>query len=691
MFKNLFKNILKNKNILTISIVILIFLVVFTFSSFWFFYIFNKKIQNNYYDIKNKLLNTKANKEIIVVEIDEKTLNKLWRFPFDRKIYVPFINNLIDAKVWLIWFDIIFADRTNEDSDNLFSEAIKKWWNIVLWLSIWWDWSPEFPLDIFRNYVKTLWYFHPSVDRKTNTVYSITPYSKFKWSRVYENFAISILKFYYSYMNNKDYITIKKDNTNNSFYLTEKVSIPLSKKNKNEILINFLDRSKFTKVSFADVYDKNNFELIQKNIYFKNKIILVWTTAKWIKDIFYTPNGMEYGVYVHANMINTVLTSTYIKYFDQNLEWLIIFLLILLSVFLNTSRSGYLLISSNIAIISIFLIIFPIIVISTTNLITNYYIELIFSLIFSLIASNMLKYLLENINKEKLNKALWEYVSKEISTEILSWAWKINLDWENKTIVIFFSDIEWFTTISEKFSPEDLVKFLREYLWEMSNIIMDKEWFINKYEWDAIMALWWVFVNDKFVENLFNACSSAILQQKLLKKLNVWWSKRWFSEIRARMWLHCWPSIIWNIGAEGRKMEFTALWDSVNLASRLEWVNKFYGTFICVSEDVYEDVKEKFEFRYLDKIRVKWKNKPIVIYELLDFKWELTEIQKQIIFDFTTAIKLYLDKEFIKALEIFTKLEKIWDWPSRTYKNRCDMYINDKTIIWDSVWTMDSK
>ncbi len=176
---------------------------------------------------------------------------------------------------------------------------------------------------------------------------------------------------------------------------------------------------------------------------------------------------------------------------------------------------------------------------------------------------------------------------------------------KKKKLAIYFSDIEWFTTISEKFEPEDLVWFLREYLSEMSDIIMDENWFINKYEWDAIMALWWSFIEyDKWA---YYSCLSAIKQQALLKTLNNDWKERWFAEIKVRIWIHTWEAIVWNIGSTWRKMEYTALWDSVNLASRLEWVNKFYWTYICVSEDIYIETAEYFEFRYLDIIKVKWK------------------------------------------------------------------------------------
>ena len=379
------------------------------------------------------------------------------------------------------------------------------------------------------------------------------------------------------------------------------------------------------------------------------------------------------------------------RYFDQKIEWLLIFLLIVLSVYFNLSRSWYVLIASNIAIISLFLIVFGLFITYFTPLVLNYTIELILSLILSLTISNTVKYLTENKQKTKLNKALSEYVSEDIASEILSWSWKVNLDGENKKVAIFFSDIEWFTSISEKLSPEDLVKFLREYLGDMSDIIMDQKWFVNKYEWDAIMALWWVFW-EKSTENSFFACLSALEQKEALIKLNKIWKKRGFSEIKARIWIHSWDAIIWNIWSQGRKMEFTALWDSVNLASRLEWVNKFYNTYICVSEEIYKDTKKSFEFRFLDKIRVKWKNESIKIYELVCTLEKATDEIISDIQKFGFAINLYLERDFKTAITRFEKLATLWDWPSKAYIERCKKYIKSPPPEdWDWVWTMEDK
>ncbi len=225
----------------------------------------------------------------------------------------------------------------------------------------------------------------------------------------------------------------------------------------------------------------------------------------------------------------------------------------------------------------------------------------------------------------------------------------------------------------------------------MSTIIMDNKWFINKFEWDAIMALWWVF-GEKSEENSFFACLSAIQQQKRLQKLNQIWKEKWYWKIHCRIWIHNWNAIIWNIWAKWRKMEFTALWDSVNIASRLEWVNKYYNTYICTSEEIYKETKKSFEFRYLDKIRVKWKEKPVKIYELICLSDEITDEILDKVQKFWFAINLYQERDFQTAKNRFRVLADAWDKPSLAYIERCEEYIkNPPPANWDWVWEMKEK
>ena len=686
---------LNNRNILSMIISLLVFSFILFISRSDTLYIVNKNIQSIYYKY---LEETVVSSNILVIEIDEDTLSWrkmrdgtvtkqwLWRFPFDRKYFATVIDNLSKAWATVIAIDVIFWEKSNELSDNLLSESIKNSWNVILWMWSNSAWNAEFPYEKFSKHLLTEWFYSVTRDEKSHSVYSLTPFKKYINSdKIYDHFAIATLRWFYSKIyNDESYLTKKFINSDNRITLDDRIQLIRSNNNKNNILINYVSTDRFIKKSFLDIYYWNF-----KESDVKDKIVLIWETAEWIKDVFETPIWLVYWVYLHANIINTIISNIWISYMNFYVEWFLIFLLILISAYFNISRSSYVLILSNIWIIWLF-ISFVIFLILFTNYLLTYIIEFAVALLLSLAVSNIVKYYIENNSRLKLNKALSEYVSEDVANEILSWEWKINLNWENKSIAIFFSDIEWFTSLSEKFSPEELVAFLREYLTEMSNIIMDEKWFINKYEWDAIMALWWVFWSD-WIET-YRICITALKQQELLKKMNLKWNNQHSFDIKVRMGIHVWNAIIWNIGAVWRKMEFTALWDNVNLASRLESVNKFYWTYICVSEDIYEKEKDNFEFRYLDNIRVVWKKTPVKIYELFCIKWKLRKEEEEIQFKYRIAINIYKNMKFQKALSLFEELSEMWDSPSNTYKERCEFYLkNPPWEFWDCVRTMTSK
>jgi len=676
---NKLKNILKNKTILTIILSGFVYLIVLLL---WNQFVYlDKQIQYSLLSFKNHSISFDVSKDIVVVEIDNKTHKKLG-FPFARDNYAKVIDKLKKGWASVIWVDVIFTDQSNnKKADELFMKSIKNAWNIILWNWLWKNNSFYLPFNNFLQYSAWAWFYNPIVDQKTNTIYSVYPSLKLKINNDKNNiksinyFPIEILKYYFK--------SDKIEKNNTWFWLTDYLKVPFSKFWNNQMLINFLPRYKFTKTSFLNILEWN----IPFNI--KDKIVLIWATSDWLKDIFNTPNWRDFWIYVHANTINTILSGKFLVYFNPLLEKLLIFLLIVLAISFNFSKNNKLLLISNISIIFIFFSI-PVLLIFLSNIMFNYPSSLILAFIFSFTLSNIVKYLIENKDKKKVLKALWEYISKDVAEEILNWEWVIDLKWQKKKISIFFSDIEWFTSISEKLEPEELVMFLREYLWAMSNIIMDEKWLIDKYEWDAIMALWWVFWYKE--TSSYDNCISALKQQTLLKSLNKDWKVRFWEELKIRMWLNTWEAIVWNIWAEWRKMEFTALWDSVNLASRLEEVNKKYWTYICVSENIYNEQKDNFEFRFLDKIKVKWKNIPVSIYELLWKKWSLSDLKYDIVNWFEIAMNFYFKQEFKKASEIFDKLSKLWDKPSLTYLKRCLQFeIVSPDKDWDWVWVMKTK
>lgn len=671
------KNKSKSNIFALVGTIIWVFLV---YIFIWvYFYTANKDIALHL----QRIFQSSINKDLVVVEIDDATLKEFW-YPLDRKYFVQILQKLSLYDPAVIGIDILFAEKSiNEETDTELLEIFKNLWKVVLWYEI--DKNIIKP-SYFQDKKISYWYFTPQIETNNN-VYSILPY-KYIQNVLYESFSFQVLRKYYNYKyGTHNEVIMAKKREDGLFYNFFFKQIPLESNHSFNIVYQKNVRE-IQHYSFINIYNGEEINV-------KDKIVLIWYTSAWL-DKFNIPNiGEESWVYIHANAINNVLSENYIFYFNFIYEWFISLLIIILIIYLNLQlkerKITWLILWALILLLLITFIYFLFLYFTKIPIFPNNTIWFIWILFLSFFGSAILKYIIEDKNKRLLSDALSAYVSSDIAREILYSSGNVNLSWENKKITMFFSDIAGFTTISEKLSPEELVSFLRVYLWEMSHIIMDNKWFINKYEWDAIMALWWVFWK---VENygIIDGCKSALLQQTKLKVLNEQWKAEWKDELSVRMGLHTWPAIIGNIWAEGRKMEFTALWDSVNLASRLEGVNKFYGTHICVSEDIYNEAKEIYTFRYLDKIKVKGKNIWINIYELISNIWEAGIFKENIIADFEKAVSYYMNKKFIEAKEIFEKLSKLWDNPSKVYAKRCEVFLqNPPWENWDGIWTMDEK
>jgi adenylate cyclase len=211
------------------------------------------------------------------------------------------------------------------------------------------------------------------------------------------------------------------------------------------------------------------------------------------------------------------------------------------------------------------------------------------------------------------------YVSKSIVEELLKHPEKLELGGEDKNITVLFSDIRGFTTLSEKLTPQSLVSHLNDYLTAMTDIIFKYEGTLDKYVGDEIMAFWNAPVEQQNHPEL--ACMAALEMMQKLKELNEEWTED--KKLNIGIGLNTGVMTVGNMGSKSR-MDYTLMGDSVNLGARLEGTNKIYGTNIIISEYTHENVKDKFICRELDTIRVKGKNKPVQIYEVLDTVGERT-------------------------------------------------------------------
>ncbi len=211
-------------------------------------------------------------------------------------------------------------------------------------------------------------------------------------------------------------------------------------------------------------------------------------------------------------------------------------------------------------------------------------------------------------------KAFRSYLPAELVRQLVEQGKGGELGGEQFEITIFFSDIADFATVSEGLDPKHLMIQLSEYFEVVTQIIMANEGTVDKYIGDSVMAFWGA--PSAVSEAAMKACHVALEAQKDIEKLNSRWVTEGKPRFNTRIGLHTGEAIIGNVGSSER-MNYSAIGDSVNLASRLEGLNKDYDTQIIISEATWLQVHDRFECRPLDEVLVKGKTKPVKVFELV--------------------------------------------------------------------------
>ncbi len=427
--------------------------------------------------------------------------------------------------------------------------------------------------------------------------------------------------------------------------------------------------------------------------YFKDKLVIVGATAAGLWDYKPTPfSSLEPcpGMEIHATILSNLLNDDFIKYYPKWLE----FLLIVLIAFL-VSQAFFQIRRLEIASVLILVLLVGFVAASYWVFITfNYWVPVVAPLSalgLSLLLSAMFSYATEGKQKRELRRIFSRYLSPQVIEEVVERADEIELGGKEVQATVFFSDIKGFTSISENLPPKQLVSYLNEYLSLGSDILQRHGAMIDKYIGDAIMALFGAPVTAN--DHAKNACLAALEMQDYLTRFYQAQQSDDLPEFITRIGLHSGTMVIGHIGSSSRS-DYTAIGDTVNTASRLEGVNKQFGTNIIISESTYEQAKNFVEVRELDSIRVKGRHKPISIFELMAKKGEITPQNERKRTRFADGLNLYRAKAFHDAQSVFKSIleENPGDGPSQTYVSRCET-LAQQTLPerWDGVFTLTTK
>ena len=284
-----------------------------------------------------------------------------------------------------------------------------------------------------------------------------------------------------------------------------------------------------------------------------------------------------------------------------------------------------------------------------------------------------------------------KYVPADLVADLMSLGQEARLSAENREVTVFFSDIADFTTISERTPPEQLVGDLALYFDGMTASIHESKGTVDKYIGDAVMAFWGA--PRRLDDHAVKACLAAIKCRDHARQMAEAQRSAGKEPMFTRIGLNTGVAIIGNIGYEAR-INYTAMGDTVNLASRLEGLNKFYSTQILISESTWQLAKTAVEARFIDVVAVKGKSIPVRIYELLCASGALTESQARLIKEYERTMELYLARDFEGAARDFAQLATAFpeDQPSAMMLERSRRFqVEPPPSDWQGEFVMTSK
>jgi adenylate cyclase len=317
------------------------------------------------------------------------------------------------------------------------------------------------------------------------------------------------------------------------------------------------------------------------------------------------------------------------------------------------------------------------------------------TLVSNVLLVSLYRALVEEKEKRRVRTAFGQYLSPEVIRRLLR---NPKLVEPTKTeITVMFSDIRRFTTISENLDAQDLALFLNQYLSDMTGLVFENQGTLDKYIGDAVMAFWGApFEVD---DHAISACNSALKMMRRVREMQRQWQAQGKPQLDIGIGLNSGVASVGNMGSALR-YGYTALGDTVNLSSRLEGLNKDYGTHIIVNETTYAATRDaKFVYRELDLIRAKGKTQPVMIYELIGRAGEETlygsiaDVERRLE-QFVQGRTLYRARRWEEAQRAFQIMIDTWpdDGPARTYWKRCQEYLFDEPPSgWDGVFIMTHK
>ncbi|MEI7740971.1 MAG: adenylate/guanylate cyclase domain-containing protein [bacterium] len=609
--------------------------------------------------------------EIAIIAIDDKSIQGIGQWPWKRALHTEIITKLHEAGARVIGYDVNFPEASSAGAaDDAVLQKALIGANVVL------------PVELTLEKINGEWV-------GSNPLYPIASFQK---SAATGSVNIprdgdGIARSMPLYISKKEAQTAFAE----MIFALQSTELRTVPKGNEVVRVNFAGPpGNFPRYSAVDLL--NDKIAVEK---LRGKIVLVGATASDLHDDMMVPTSRGIpmsGIEIHANVLDTLLSRNELQTLPKPYG---VALILIYALIIGVLVTRYKLRFGTIAvpILAVVHVLIAIIAFGSNLILPIVWPEMAIFATYVLVVAT--RYFHEKREREKLRATLDQYLSPKVVSDLLANPDKLKLGGERRSMTVLFSDLRGFTTLSEGLKPEMLVTVLNAYLDTMTEKVFATNGVVDKYMGDAIMAFWGASFLDP--DHTDRAIQTAILMRSTLNEMNA--SKSWPNGVQLNLGIgvNSGDMVVGNMGSS-KRFDYTVMGDAVNLGSRIEGLNKEYGTQIIVSEFAKRlATPGKFIYRTLDLVAVKGKKEPVEIFEVVGVSSSaMGTVPKAAgdcpLAEFEQAIELYRVQEFEEAKLIFVKLAESGDAASKLYIGRCEEFMaHPPEPGWNGVWVYTKK
>ncbi len=614
-----------------------------------------------------------VDRRIVIVSIDDASLGQIGRWPWPRAIHAELIRKLTEAGAVAIGYDVNFPESSDAINDEALAKALKESGRVVL------------PIELRLLVKQGTMTFDPAAivspiaeisSAARATGHSNTPPDVDGTVRrvplVVRGPDRSIIPSFV-------FETLRVANVSST------TDAPVDRAGR--LIINFAHApfQSFRTIAAVDIIrGRANLDFL------KDAIVFVGSTAADLHDALLVPTSQGVpmpGVEIHASLADTILNHRWLRPVPA---WAVMIELVAIGLLIGFLFSR---LRARWSLPSL-LLLWVILIVSALLLFDRGWItEIVWptlTLVFASVAVTLERRLTADRQRRQLKQALSQYISPSVVQSILRDPSTLKLGGERRRMSVLFSDIRGFTTISEGLTPERLMQILNVYLDRMTNLVFSHNGVLDKYIGDAVMAFW----NAPF-DQPDHAKMAVLTALDMHTALATMHREKAFGDIELKIGIgvNTGDVVVGNVGGIAR-FDYTVIGDGVNLASRIEGLTKEYHVPILITEATMKDLAGEILTRKLDKVAVKGKKEPVVIYEAIERMGSTTDEQKILARDFEAALESYFAKNFSDAVARCVPILAAHplDVPAQLLRERAKQFIEiPPPADWDGTWVYMKK